>query len=92
MASYDMSHSNGYTRVLFTEICSLTLKGEHRLRVISEHGEIKYWRKLHNEELHNLCCLPNIAKVMKSRREKSATRMGDIFGPINLKEEPTLEN
>jgi len=54
MASYDMSHSNGYTRVLFTEICSLTLKGEHRLRVISEHGEIKYWRKLHNEELHNL--------------------------------------
>jgi hypothetical protein len=26
------------------------------------------WRKLHNEELSDLCCLPNIAQVVKSRR------------------------
>jgi hypothetical protein len=26
------------------------------------------WRKLHNKELHNLYCSPNIIRVMKSRR------------------------
>jgi hypothetical protein len=26
------------------------------------------WRRLHNEELHNLYDLPNIIRVMKSRR------------------------
>ena len=26
------------------------------------------WRKLHNEELTDLCCTPNIIRVMKSRR------------------------
>jgi hypothetical protein len=26
------------------------------------------WRKLHNEELNELYCLPNIVRVIKSRR------------------------
>jgi len=26
------------------------------------------WRKLHNEELNDLYCSPNIVRVMKSRR------------------------
>jgi hypothetical protein len=26
------------------------------------------WRKLHNEELHNLYSLPNIIRMIKSRR------------------------
>jgi hypothetical protein len=26
------------------------------------------WRKLHNEELNNLYCAPNIVRVLKSRR------------------------
>jgi hypothetical protein len=26
------------------------------------------WRRLHNEELHNLYALPNIIRVIKSRR------------------------
>jgi hypothetical protein len=26
------------------------------------------WRRLHNEELHNLYTLPNVIKVIKSRR------------------------
>jgi hypothetical protein len=28
------------------------------------------WRKLHNEELHNLYSLPNIIRLIKSRRMK----------------------
>jgi hypothetical protein len=30
------------------------------------------WRKLHNEELHNLYSLPNIIKMIKSRRMRWA--------------------
>jgi hypothetical protein len=33
------------------------------------------WRKLHNEELHNLYSLPNIIRIIKSRRLRW-TRMG----------------
>jgi hypothetical protein len=37
------------------------------------------WRKLHNEELHNLYCSPNIIRMIKSRRMRWAghvARMG----------------
>ena len=34
-----------------------------------ENGE---WRRLHNEELHNLYHLPNIVRVIKSRRLRGA--------------------
>jgi hypothetical protein len=30
------------------------------------------WRKLHNEELHNLYCSPSIIRMMKSRRMRWA--------------------
>jgi hypothetical protein len=30
------------------------------------------WRRLHNEELHNLYISPNIIRVMKSRRMRWA--------------------
>jgi hypothetical protein len=30
------------------------------------------WRKLHNEELHNLCSSPNIIRQTKSRRMRWA--------------------
>jgi hypothetical protein len=26
------------------------------------------WRKLHNEEFHDLCCSPHILRMIKSRR------------------------
>jgi hypothetical protein len=29
---------------------------------------IRGWRKLHNEELHNLYCSPSIIRMIKSRR------------------------
>jgi hypothetical protein len=38
------------------------------------------WRKLHNEELHNLYSSPNIIRMIKSRRMKWArhvARMGE---------------
>jgi hypothetical protein len=30
------------------------------------------WRKLHNEELNDLCCSPSIVQVKKSRRMRLA--------------------
>jgi hypothetical protein len=56
----------------------LTLREEHRLRVLEKRvlktfglkrdKEIGGWRKLHNEELHNLYSSPTIISIMKSRR------------------------
>ena len=34
------------------------------------------WKKLHNEELSDLCYLTNIVRVVKSRRMRWAARMG----------------
>jgi hypothetical protein len=55
----------------------LTLREKHRLRVFEnrvlkkifgpESGEVTGgWRKLHNEELHNLYSLPDIIDMIKS--------------------------
>jgi hypothetical protein len=60
------------------ETWSLTLREERRLRVFenwvlrrifgSQRDEVTgEWRKLHNEELNDLYCLPNMVRVMKSR-------------------------
>ena len=66
--------------VLFKlETWSLTLREEYRLRVFENRvmrrvfgpkrdevtGE---WRKLHKEDLNDLYSLPNIVRVVKSRR------------------------
>jgi hypothetical protein len=40
------------------------------------------WRKLHNDELHNLYSSPNIVRVIKSRKMRWAghvARMGEVF-------------
>ena len=72
------------------ETWSLTMREERRLRVFEnrvlrrvfgpKRGEvIGEWRKLHNEELRDLYSLPNIVRVVKSRRMKWAghvARMG----------------
>jgi hypothetical protein len=34
------------------------------------------WRRLHNEELNDLCSSPNIIRVIKSRRMKWAGHVG----------------
>jgi hypothetical protein len=52
----------------------MTLREEHRLRALRRIFGLKGdemrggWRKLHNEELHNLYCSPSIIRIIKSRR------------------------
>jgi hypothetical protein len=55
------------------ESWSLTLREEQRLRVLRIFGPKRHevtggWRKLHNEELHNLYSSPSIIRMIKSRR------------------------
>jgi hypothetical protein len=45
------------------------------------------WRKLHNEELHNLYSSPNIIRIIKSRRMKWAghvARMGETWNAYGI--------
>jgi hypothetical protein len=60
---------------------SLTLREEHRLRVLENRvlrrifgskrdKVIGGWRKLHNEELHNLYFCPSIIRMIKSWRTR----------------------
>jgi hypothetical protein len=60
------------------ETWSLTLREEHRLRVFENRVPKRIfgpkrdevtggWRKLHNEELHNLNSSPSIMRIIKSR-------------------------
>jgi hypothetical protein len=57
---------------------SLTLREEHSWRefrrIFGRKREVVVimggWRRLHNEELCNLCASPNITRVIKSRKMK----------------------
>jgi len=76
------------------ETWSLTLREECRQRVFEKRvlrkvfgpkrNEVtEEWRKLHNEELNDLYSLPNIVRVVKSRRMRWAghvARMGEDRG------------
>jgi hypothetical protein len=45
------------------------------------------WRKLHNEELHNMYCSPNIIRMIKSRRMRWAghvARMGETWNAYRI--------
>ena len=72
------------------ETWSLTLREERKLRVFEKmvlrriieprRDEVTgEWRRLHNEELNDLYCSPNIVRVIKSKRMRWAghvARMG----------------
>jgi hypothetical protein len=76
------------------ETWSLTLSEERRPRVFKNRVLRKVfgpkrdvvtgeWRKLHNEKLNDLYCLPNIVRVVKLRRMRWAghvARMGEDKG------------
>jgi hypothetical protein len=66
---------------------SLTLREEHGPRVFGNRAlgrifgpkrdeVVGGWRKLHNEELHNLYCSPSIIRMIKSKRMKWAGHVG----------------
>ena len=73
---------------------SVTLREERRLKVFQNRVLRRIfgakrdkvtgkWRKLHNEELNDLYCSPNIVRVIKSRRIRWAghvARMGEGRG------------
>jgi hypothetical protein len=48
----------------------MTLREEHRLRVFGpKRDEVTgAWRKLHNEELRDLCSSPSIIRIIKPMR------------------------
>jgi hypothetical protein len=82
------------------------MREKRRLRVLKrifgpKRDEVMgEWRKLHNEELNDLYCSPNIVRVMKLRRMRWAghvARMGERRGYVgfwweNLREETTWKN
>jgi hypothetical protein len=62
-----------------------TLREDHRLRIFENQGTeeniltkrdeivvVELWRKLHNEEPHNLYSSPNIVRMIESRRMRWA--------------------
>jgi hypothetical protein len=65
------------------------LREEHRLRVFEnrvlrrifgpKNEEDGSWRKLHNDELHDLYCSPNIVRVIKSRRMRWAGHVARMW-------------
>jgi hypothetical protein len=71
------------------ETWSLTLREEHRLRVFvnrvlrgifgpKRDGVTVECRRLHNEELNDLCSSPNIIRVIKSRRMRWAGHVASM--------------
>jgi hypothetical protein len=67
-----------YTKVLN----SYVLRGYNLVRIFGpKRDEVTGdWRKLHNEELHNLYSSPNITRMIRSRRMRWAghvVRMGE---------------
>jgi hypothetical protein len=73
------------------ETSSLTLREEHRLREFQNRvlrrifapirdDVMGDWRKLHNEELHNLYSSPDIIRMIKSRRMRWTGNVAQMGG------------
>jgi hypothetical protein len=72
----------------------VTLKEEHILKVFENRllrrlfrrktdEERGGWRKLHNEELHNLYCSPSIIRTIRSRTMRWAENVARIMEKRN---------
>jgi hypothetical protein len=76
----------------------VTLREEHRLRVFDirvlrrifgpKRDEVTgEWRKLHNEELHNLYSSPDIIRQIKSRRMRWAGHVAHMKSDHELQQQ-----
>ena len=91
---FDLNTCHSLSLLYGCETRSLKLREERRLRVFENRvlrrvfgpkrdEVIGEWKKLHNEELRDLYSLPNIVRVVKSRRMRWAghvARMGEGRG------------
>jgi hypothetical protein len=77
------------------ETWSLTVREEHKLRVFENRvlrrifgprraGVTGEWRKLHNEEFHNLYSSPSIIRIIKSGRMRWARHVARMREKRNL--------
>jgi hypothetical protein len=76
------------------ETCSLAVREEHKLRVFENRvlrifgpkGDVVTggWRKLHNDELHNLYSSPSIIRIIKSRRMRWVGHVARIVEKRNV--------
>jgi hypothetical protein len=74
---------------------SLTVRGKHKLRVFENRvlrgifgpkkdGVTGGWRKLYNEELHNLYPSTSIIRIIKSRRMRWARHVARMGEKMNI--------
>jgi hypothetical protein len=74
---------------------SLTVREEHKLRVFENRvlrriigpkgdGVTGWWRKLHNEDLHNLYSSPSTIRILKSRRMRWARHVARMREKRNV--------
>jgi hypothetical protein len=77
------------------ETWSLTVREEHKLRVFENRvlrrifgpkgdGVTGGWRKLHNEELHNLYSSPSLIRIIKSRAMRRAGHVARVGEKRNV--------
>jgi hypothetical protein len=89
---------DGFIRVRNLHYTTLALTDEHRLRVFEnrvlrgifgpKREEVTGgWRRLHNEELHDLCASPNIIRGIRSKRMRLmgyVTRIGEMRNAYSI--------
>jgi hypothetical protein len=76
------------------ETWSLTVREKHKLKVFKNrvlrrifgprNGVTGGWRKLHNEELHDLYSSPSIIRIIKSRRMRWAGHVARMEEKRNM--------
>jgi hypothetical protein len=72
---YAYNNRTASVDLLYLEL--LIFRGLRRIFGPKRDGVLGGWRKLHNEELHNLYFLPSIIRIIKSRRMRCGMNGGE---------------